>query len=104
MLVEVSTFCPFSATASLVFYLLLDVWALPVADEVLLVEDGSVGAEEGVGEEATVHVPQGTHMKRLARSRCIAYTIVMYSLYYRSTVALLCPSGRTLGERLAKSQ
>ena len=45
--------------------LLLDFCVLPVTDEVLLVEDGSVGAEEGVGEEATVHVPQGAHVESL---------------------------------------
>ena len=49
--------------------LLLDFCVLPVTDEVLLVEDGSVGAEEGVGEEATVHVPEGTHVEGLPKSQ-----------------------------------
>ena len=45
---------------------------LPVTDEVLLVEDGPVGAEEGVGEQAAVHVPQGTNMECLDKSPCLA--------------------------------
>ena len=49
--------------------LIPDICVLPVTDEVLLVEDGSVGAEEGVGEEATVHVPEGTHMEGLPKSQ-----------------------------------
>ena len=53
---------------------------LPVTDEVLLVEDGSVGAEEGVGEQATVHVPQGTYVERLAQTNysgaCVPYVLL----------------------------
>ena len=37
----------------------------PVADEVLLVEDGPVGAEEGVGDQAAINVPQGTEVECL---------------------------------------
>ena len=39
---------------------------LPVTDEVLLVEDGPVGAEEGVGDQAAVNVPQGAEVECLA--------------------------------------
>ena len=38
----------------------------PVADEVLLVEDGPVGTEEAVGDEAAVSVPQGAEVEHLA--------------------------------------
>ena len=48
---------------------------LPVTDEVLLVEDGPVGAEEGVGEQAAVHVPQGTNMECLDKSPCLALKV-----------------------------
>ena len=37
----------------------------PVADEVLLVEDGPVGAEEGVGDQAAINIPQGTEVECL---------------------------------------
>ena len=37
----------------------------PVADEVLLVEDRPVGAEEAVGDQATLSVPQGAEMEHL---------------------------------------
>ena len=37
----------------------------PVADEVLLVEDGPVGAEEGVGDQVAINVSQGTEVECL---------------------------------------
>ena len=37
----------------------------PVTDEVLLVEDGSVGTEEAVGDQVTLSVSQSTEMEHL---------------------------------------
>ena len=54
--------------------LLSDLWVLPVTDEVLLVEDGAVGAEEGVGEEATVHVTQSAHVESLQEPKSDKFT------------------------------
>ena len=47
----------------------------PVTDEVLLVEDCSIGTQERVGDQVAVDVTQGTKMERLqdARSENIGY-------------------------------
>ena len=64
-LVEVVSLCGISHKTLLLDFLVL----LPVTDEVLLVEDGTIGAEEGVGEEATVHVPQSAHVESLEKAK-----------------------------------
>ena len=44
---------------------LADLWHLPVTDEVSLVENGAIGAEEGVGVQSAGRVGQGADVKNL---------------------------------------
>ena len=43
----------------------------PVADEVLLVEDCSIGTQERVGDQVAVDVTQGTEVERLQDARSV---------------------------------
>ena len=44
---------------------LADLWHLPVTDEVSLVENGAIGAEEGVGVQSAGRVGQGADVENL---------------------------------------
>ena len=59
----------------------------PVADEVLLVEDRPVGAEEAVGDQATLGVPQGAEMEHLALGVrvCVLATLSLKGAIYNQT-------------------
>ena len=45
-----------------------DLWHLPVADEISLVEDCAVGAEEGVGVQSAGGVGQGADVENLKKN------------------------------------
>ena len=59
----------------------------PVADEVLLVEDRPVGAEEAVGDQATLGVPQGAEMEHLTLGVrvCVLATLSLREAIYNQT-------------------